>query len=384
MIYKKQIRLGMVGGGVDANIGNAHRFAARLDDRYILLAGALSSTPERSKASGQAIGLHPERIYDDFNAMAEGESLRKDGIEAVAIVTPNNLHAESAIAFLKKGIHVICEKPLTATLDQAKNLAKVARETKALFVLTHNYSGYPLIRQAREMIKAGELGKIITVQAEYTIEWLNQAVEKEGLKQAIWRTDPSIAGTGCVGDVGTHAFHLVRFVTGLQVEEISAELATFVPDRKVDDLVITKLRFNNGAKGMLWASQVAIGGENALRIRVYGTSGSLDWNQEEPNHLIFAKQNEPKRIITRMGSGSTKHGIRVSRLPKGHPEGYIEAFANIYTEAADAILTYQNGEKPSDSITYPNLEDGLEGIVFVDACVQSSKNNCQWISLKKI
>ena len=384
MNNKKQIRLGMVGGGVDANIGNAHRFAARLDNRYILLAGALSSTPERSKASGQAIGLHPERIYDDFNAMAEGESLRKDGIEAVAIVTPNNIHAESAIAFLKKGIHVICEKPLTATLDQAKNLAKVARETKALFVLTHNYSGYPLIRQAREMIQTGEIGKIITVQAEYTIEWLNQAVEKEGLKQAIWRTDPSIAGTGCVGDVGTHAFHLVRFVTGLQVEEISAELATFVPDRKVDDLVITKLRFNNGAKGMLWASQVAIGGENALRIRVYGTSGSLDWNQEEPNHLIFAKQNEPKRIITRMGSGSTKHGIRVSRLPKGHPEGYIEAFANIYTEAADAILAYQNGEKPSDSITYPNLEDGLEGIVFVDACVQSSKNNCQWISLKKI
>ena len=384
MTNKKQIRLGMVGGGVDANIGNAHRFAARLDNRYILLAGALSSTPERSKASGQAIGLHPERIYDDFNAMAEGESLRKDGIEAVAIVTPNNIHAESAIAFLKKGIHVICEKPLTATLDQAKNLAKVARETKALFVLTHNYSGYPLIRQAREMIQTGEIGKIITVQAEYTIEWLNQAVEKEGLKQAIWRTDPTIAGTGCVGDVGTHAFHLVRFVTGLQVEEISAELATFVPDRKVDDLVITKLRFNNGAKGMLWASQVAIGGENALRIRVYGTSGSLDWNQEEPNHLIFAKQNEPKRIITRMGSGSTKHGIRVSRLPKGHPEGYIEAFANIYTEAADAILTYQNGENLSDSITYPNLEDGLEGIVFVDACVQSSKNNCQWISLKKI
>ena len=384
MIYKKQIRLGMVGGGVDANIGNAHRFAARLDDRYILLAGALSSTPERSKASGQAIGLHPERIYDDFNAMAEGESLRKDGIEAVAIVTPNNMHAESAIAFLKKGIHVICEKPLTATLDQAKNLAKVARETKALFVLTHNYSGYPLIRQARAMIKAGEIGKVITVHAEYLVEWLNQAEEKDGLKQAIWRTDPSIAGSGCVGDIGTHAFHLVRFVTGLKVDEISAELTTFVPDRKVDDLVISKLNFSNGAKGILWASQVAIGGENALRIRVYGSIGSLEWNQEEPNYLLFAKQNEAKRIITRMGSASTESGIRVSRLPKGHPEGYIEAFANIYKEAADAILAYQNGEQQSDSITYPNLEDGLEGVVFVDACLQSSKNQGQWVSLKKI
>ena len=384
MIYKKQIRLGMVGGGIDANIGNAHRFAARLDNRYNLLAGALSSTPERSRVSGQVIGLDPERTYDNFTDMAEKESLRKDGIEAVAIVTPNNVHAESAIVFLKKGIHVICDKPLTATLDQAKDLAKVARESKALFILTHNYSGYALIRQAREMIQAGEIGKIITVQTEYTIEWLSHAVEKEGLKQAIWRTDPSISGTGCVGDVGTHAFHLTRFVTGLEVEEISAELATFVPDRKVDDLVMTKLRFKNGAKGMLWASQVAIGGENALRIRVYGTKGSLDWNQEEPNYLVFAKQNEPKRIITRMGSGSTESGIRVSRLPKGHPEGYIEAFANIYTETADAILAYQKGEKPSDEITYPNLDDGLEGIVFVDACVESAKNNCKWISLKKI
>ena len=384
MSYKKQIRLGMVGGGVDANIGNVHRFAARLDNRYILLAGALSSTPERSKVSGEAIGLNPERIYDDFNAMAEEEFLRKDGIEAVAIVTPNNIHAESAITFLKKGIHVICEKPLTASLDQAKNLAEVARKSKALFILTHNYSGYPLIRQAREMIIAGEIGKIITVHTEYTVEWLNQAEEKEGLKQAIWRTDPSIAGTGCVGDIGTHAFHLVRFVTSLTVDEISAELTTFVPDRKVDDLVIAKLHFNNGAKGMLWASQVAIGGENALRIRVYGTKGSLEWNQEEPNYLVFAKQNEAKRIITRMGSGSTESGIRVSRLPKGHPEGYIEAFANIYTESADAILAYQNGEQAPDSVTYPNLEDGLEGVVFVDACLQSSKNKGQWISLKKI
>jgi len=382
--YKKQIRLGMVGGGVDANIGNIHRYAARLDDRYILLAGALSSTPEKSKTSGQVIGLNPERIYNNFNVMAEEESLRKDGIEAVSIVTPNNMHAESAIAFLKKNIHVICEKPLTATLKQAKILAKVARESKALFILTHNYSGYPLVRQAREMIKAGEIGKIITVHAEYLVEWLNQAEEKNGLKQAIWRTDPSIAGTGSVGDIGTHAFHLIRFVTELKIDEISAELTTFVPDRKVDDLVIAKLNFNNGAKGMLWASQVAIGGENALRIRIYGTTGSLEWNQEEPNYLVFAKLNEAKRIITRMGSGSTESGARVSRLPKGHPEGYIEAFANIYKEAADAIFAYQMGKKPSDSITYPNLTDGLEGIVFVDACVQSSKKKGKWVKLEKL
>lgn len=376
----KPIRLGMVGGGVDAFIGEVHRIAARIDNRYRLVAGALSSTPERSRRSGEFLGLDPDRTYNDHLQMADREADRADGIEAVAIVTPNHLHAENAIPFLERGIHVICDKPLTASLEQARELAEVARGSKALFVLTHNYSGYPLVRQAREMVRSGGLGALRFVEVEYSTDWLATPLEQTGMKQAEWRTDPVRAGAaGCLGDIGTHAFHLVRFVSGLRLEEVSGELTTFVPGRRVDDHAQAHLRFAGGPRGVLWASQVAIGDENGLRLRVYGDKGAIDWHQEEPNKLWFARLDAPKQLITRMGRGATEPAISVSRTPAGLPEGYLEGFANLYTEAADAIEGARGGSRRAvlpDAL--PGLEDGLEGMAFVDAVLRSHELGGIW------
>jgi predicted dehydrogenase len=268
---QRRIRIGMVGGGKDAFIGGVHRIAARIDDDFELVAGALSSTPEKSRASGAALGLAPDRTYDDFEAMARREARLKDGVEAVAIVTPNHMHAPAARAFLKRGIHVICDKPLTATLPEARKLAKVATESDALFVLTHNYTGYPMIRQARAMVANGDLGAIRVVQVEYAQDWLSTDLESSGQKQAGWRTDPARTGAGgSTGDIGTHAYNLASFVTGLKLESLAADLQSFVPGRRVDDNGHVLLRFAGGARGMLWCSQVAAGNENALKLRVYG------------------------------------------------------------------------------------------------------------------
>ncbi len=374
------IRLGMVGGGIDAFIGEVHRIAARIDNRYRLVAGALSSTADRSRRSGDLLGLDPERTYNDYLQMADGEAARDDGVEAVAIVTPNHLHANNAIPFLERGIHVICDKPLTATLEQARGLAEVARRSKALFVLTHNYSGYPLVRQAREMVRSGELGTLRFVEAEYSTDWLATPLEESGMKQAEWRTDPARSGAaGCLGDIGTHAFHLAQFVTGLSVKEVSGELMTFVPGRRVDDHAQVQLRFVGGARGILWASQVAIGDENGLRLRVYGDKGAIDWHQEEPNKLWFARLDAPKQLITRMGRGATEPAIAVSRVPAGLPEGYLEGFANLYTEAADAIEAARGGSGPaSRPDTLPGLEEGLAGMAFVDAVLRSHERGGAW------
>ena len=374
---QRRIRLGMVGGGNDAFIGGVHRIASRIDDKFELLAGALSSTPEKSRASGAALGL--PRIYDDFRQMAMREARRKDGIEAVSIVAPNHVHYAAAREFLKRGIHVICDKPLTSTLADAKKLVKAAEESGALFILTHNYTGYPMVRQARAMVLGGELGKIRVVQVEYPQDWLTV---EQNFKQANWRTDPAQAGAGgSTGDIGTHAFNLACFITGLEVESLAADLQAFVPGRRVDDNAHVMLRFAGGARGMLWSSQVAPGNENALRIRVYGEQGGLEWAQEDPNYLWHSPFGQPKRLLTRSGAGVGDAAARVSRIPPGHPEGYLEAFSTLYAEAAAAILAARDGNSAPDGVLYPTVLDGLKGVQFVSACVKSSARNAAWVPL---
>ena len=376
------IRLGMVGGGQGAFIGAVHRIAARLDGEFALVAGALSSDPARAKTSAAELGLDPARSYGSFAEMAKAEAARPDGIEAVSIVTPNHVHYPAAKAFLEAGIHVICDKPLTSTLADAKKLAAVAAKSGRLFVLTHNYTGYPMIRQAREMVQSGKLGDIRVVQAEYPQDWLTTKVEDTGAKQAVWRTDPKQSGAGgATGDIGTHAYNLARFVTGLELGQLSSDLTAFVPGRLLDDNAHVMLRFKGGAKGMLWASQVAPGNENALKLRVYGTKGGLEWAQEDPNYLWYTPFGEPKRLITRGGAGAGEAAGRVSRVPPGHPEGYLEGFANIYAEAARAIRAARKGGKPPKGVLFPTIDDGVEGVAFVEACVKSSKKNGAWTSL---
>ena len=373
----RRIRLGMVGGGNDAFIGGVHRIAARIDDKFELVAGALSSTPEKSQESGRALGL--PRIYDDFKQMAQREARRKDGIEAVSIVTPNHVHYTAAKEFLKRGIHVICDKPLTSTLADAKKLVKAAETSSALFILTHNYTGYPMVRQAREMIAKGVTGDVRVVQVEYPQDWLTT---QQDFKQAEWRTDPTRTGAGgSTGDIGTHAFNLACFVTGLQVESLAADIQAFVPGRPVDDNAHVMLRFAGGARGMLWCSQVAPGNENALRIRVFGEKGGLEWAQEDPNYLWFTAFGKPKQLITRGGAGAGDAAARLSRTPPGHPEGYLEGFANIYSEAAQAIHAARDAKAPPSEVIYPTVQDGLRGVKFVDACVRSSKRNAAWVKL---
>jgi len=378
----RPIRLGMVGGGQGAFIGEVHRLVSRLDGQFELAAGALSSSPERSRESATALGLDPLRSYDDYHKMAIREARLKNGIEAVAIVTPNHMHAAPAIEFLKRGIHVICDKPLTATMADARKLAKVAAASNALFVLTHNYTGYPLVRQAQAMIARGDLGQIRLVQVEYVQDWLTERLEAAGSKQAEWRTDPARSGLGgALGDIGTHAYNLAAFVTGQEPTAIAADLASFVPGRTLDDNAHVLLRYAGGAKGMLWASQVAPGNENGLRLRVYGSKAGIEWTQEDPNHLWYTPLGQPRQLLTRRGPGASAEANRVTRVPPGHPEGYLEAFANIYLEAARAIRARQANEAWSADVQFPTIQDGLSGMRFVEACVQSSRRNASWVTL---
>ncbi|WP_278923744.1 Gfo/Idh/MocA family protein [Pseudophaeobacter profundi] len=375
------IRLGMVGGGNDAFIGGVHRIASRIDDRFDLVAGALSSTPEKSAASAEALGI--PRSYGSFAEMAEAEAAREDGIEAVAIVTPNHVHAAAAKAFLAKGIHVICDKPLTATMEEAADLEAAVAQAQSLFVLTHNYTGYPMIRQARAMVAAGDLGDIRIVQAEYPQDWLTSAVENEGLKQAEWRTDPARSGAGgSVGDIGTHAHNLACFVSGLKVESLAADLQCWGAGRALDDNAHMMLRFQGGARGMLWSSQVAPGNENALKLRIYGDKGGLEWAQEDPNYLWYTRHGGAKQLLTRNGAGANAAAQAVSRIPGGHPEGYLEGFATIYSEAADAIRAYQGGAARADAMgQLPGMADGMAGMKFIQACVTSSARDAAWVTL---
>ncbi len=377
----KRIRLGMVGGGTGAFIGYVHRVAARIDGDYDLVAGALSSRPEVAKESGRNLGFAEDRIYTSYEEMARAEAARPDGIQAVAIVTPNHMHYGPAKAFLEAGIHVICDKPITSTIEDARKLAEIKPKNGAKFLLTHNYTGYPLIRQAREMIESGALGKIRVIQAEYPQDWLAEATDDDN-KQAAWRTDPARSGAGgAIGDIGTHAYNLLRFVTGLKTDSVSADLTSFVPGRKLDDNVHIMLRFEGGAKGMLWASQVAVGCENGLQLRIYGEKGGLEWRQDNPNYMWFTEFGKPKQLLTRGGaiSGNAASTMNV-RIPSGHPEGYLEAFATLYSQFAAVI----RGEGAAYEGLLPTLADGVEGMQFIMASVASSQADGKWTKLSAV
>jgi predicted dehydrogenase len=374
-----RIRLGMVGGGQGAFIGEVHRFAARLDDRFELCAGALSSEPERALASALELGIAAERSYSSFAEMAKSESARPDGVQAVAIVTPNHLHVAPALAMLEAGIHVICDKPLSSDYQQAQKLAEAVQASSAHFAVTYNYSAYPLIREARAMVAAGALGALRLVQVEYPQDWLATDIETEGQKQAEWRTDPARAGAGgCIGDIGTHAFHLAGFVSGQQPESLLADLSTFVAGRALDDNAHILLRYADGARGMLWASQVAAGQENALRLRIYGELGSLEWMQENPNVLTHRPLGEPARTLTRGGAGTVSGAV--TRLPPGHPEGFIEGFATLYSDFADLIEGTEGTERTAGE-HLPSVDDGVKGVRFVDAAVESMARGSAWVKL---
>jgi predicted dehydrogenase len=375
-----RIRLGMVGGGEGAFIGAVHRIAARLDDRYQLVAGALSSRPDAAQRSGLALGLDPERIYADYAEMAQAEAARPDGIEAVSIVTPNHMHAPVARAFLEAGIHVICDKPVTTNSADARMLRDLAHERGLIFAVTHNYSAYPMVRHARQMVREGQLGEIRVVNVQYAQDWLAEPIEQNGQKQAEWRTDPARAGGGAIGDIGTHAWQLADTILGRPLEALAAQLSSFVPGRAVDDDVQVLLRYQGGARGILWASQVAPGHANDLRIGVYGSRGSVQWRQERPDELLWTPLDEPTRIVKRGTSAANAAAARVSRIPGGHPEGYLEAFASLYGEIAAHLLAARNSVAPPSDAAFPTIADGLRAVEFIEGVQASSCAGGAWVA----
>ncbi len=381
---RKRLQLGMVGGGRGAFIGAVHRMAARLDDRYELVAGALSSNPLRAADSAGDVGIAPERSYAHWQDMAEREgALRREGkgIDVVAIVTPNHLHAPVAKAFLAQGIHIICDKPLTVSLAEARSLQEVASRSGALFVLTHTYTGYPLVRHARALVADGTIGELRLVQVEYSQDWWADAAALTG--EGGWRENPDVAGpVGTLGDVGIHAYQLAAYVTGQQPSEIAAELHTFMLNRVLDDHAQVMMRYANGARGTLWASQVATGCENAFTLRVYGTRAQLRFEQEDPNVLWLTPQGGTAQRITR-GRADSDAARRATRIPAGHPEGYIEAFAQLYRDAADQICAAQQGRPPpAAAVPLPGIEDGVAGHSFIEAVLDSHSRNSAWVSLQ--
>ena len=378
---ERKIRIGMVGGGKDAFIGGVHRIALRLDGYYELVAGSFSSNFDNSKETGKDLGLAEDHIYKTYQEMAEKESSRSDGIDVVAIVTPNHLHVPIAKIFAEKGIHIICDKPLALSSKEAISLKNIVESKKLIFALTHNYTGYPMVRHARSLIQKGDLGSIRVIQAEYPQDWLTTKAEDSGLKQAEWRTDPKRSGDGgCIGDIGTHAFNLIRFITGLEIEELSADIHTFVKGRLLDDNAQIMLRFKGGAKGALWSSQVAVGNENNLKIRIYGENGGIEWRQEDPNYLYYTEFGHPTQRVTRGSGNVSKEAKDVTRIPPGHPEGYLEGFANIYNDVYKKLYAQINNQNYDDSNDcYPTINDGVEGMRFIEIALESSKNNGKWI-----
>ncbi len=363
----------MVGGGTGSFIGAVHRIAARLDDRYALVAGAFSSDPERSRASAHALHVSPDRAYGGYEEMAAREAARDDRIDVVSVVTPNDSHVAICRAFLERGIPVICDKPLATSLSDARDLREAVRASGLPFVLTHNYGGYPMVREARALVAGGALGTVRVVQVEYAQDWLATDLEASGQKQAAWRTDPSRSGpAGSVGDIGTHAHHLAGYVTGLRVDSLLADLSSFVPGRRLDDDARVLLRFEGGARGALWCSQVAVGHENGLRLRVYGDGGGLDWSQEHPNQLRVTRLGEAPRLLHRGLNGLSESAARATRVPAGHPEGYLEGFAQIYADAADLL----QGHGAADGL--PGIEDGVAGVAFIEAVVASGRAGGVW------
>jgi predicted dehydrogenase len=376
----RRIRYGMVGGGQGAFIGEVHRMAARLDDCYELVCGAFSGNPERSRQSGVALGLDETRCYRDFDTMFSREAAlpEDERMECVVIVTPNNSHYAIAMLALENGFHILSDKPATATLDECLSLAETLADTDLLYGLTHTYTGYPMIREARERVAAGQLGTVRKIIVEYTQGWLSQREEDRDNPQAAWRTDPARAGSSCcMGDIGVHAFNLAEFVTGLSVTRLNAELNSIVPGRKLDDDGTALMHFDNGARGTLLSSQICVGDENNLRLRVYGDQASLDWQQMEPNTLWLKTNNSPAQMI-RTGTGSVGPGAAANtRVPAGHPEGYIEAFANLYRTFAEEIRAASTGAIIDKTI--PGIQDALRGMAFIEAAVRSSSEGNVWV-----
>ena len=379
----RKLRMGMVGGGRGAFIGSVHRMAANLDGKIELVAGCFSSDPEKSKLSGEDFFLNPARVYSSYEEMAKCEAALPAGerIDFVTIVARNDLHYPVAKTFLAAGIHIICEKPLAFSLAEAKELKKLVDQSGLVFALTHNYTGYPMVKEARAMVKAGKLGRILKVVAEYPQGYAISAL-KDQVHGVIsnWRMDPNVSGvSNCIGDIGSHAENLVRYITGLEFEHIAADLNTFIPGRPLDDDGSMLVRYQGGARGVLFASQISIGDENNINIRVYGTEASLEWHQEDPNELIVKFADAPRQILRRGNSYNCPEAAKNTRLPFGHPEGFIEAFANIYVAATEAISDFLDGVYPrAEGYDFPTVDDGVEGMAFIEAAVASSKANAAW------
>ncbi len=382
----RKLRMGMVGGGRGAFIGQVHRMAANLDGKIELVAGAFSSTPEKSKLSGQDFFIDPDRAYGTYEEMATAEAAREDGVDFVSIVVQNHLHFAVAKCFLEAGINVICDKPLALDIDQAKELQKLVHDSGLIFALTHNYTGYPMVKEAKRMVADGELGRILKIVAEYPQGYAVGDVEgeEEGCGAiSNWRADPKIAGaSNCIGDIGTHAHNLAHYITGLEIDELAAELTAFIPGRKLDDDGNCLIRYEGGVRGILYASQISNGDENNLNIRVYGTKASLEWHQEDPNDLIVKFANAPRQTYRRGNDYLGAAAQANSRTPFAHPEGFIEAFANVYLAAAAAISDKIDGKPaPEGGYDYPTVDDGVSGMAFIKACVDSSKANAAWTKL---
>ena len=380
---QRKIRMGMVGGGRGAFIGAVHRMAAALDGEIELVAGAFSQDPDKARASGADLMLPPERCYGSFQEMIEQEKKRADGIDIVSIVTPNYMHFPPAKMALENGFHVICDKPATFSLDEAVELKRIIEKTGLCFGLTHNYTGYPMVKQARFLVQSGALGKIRKIVVEYPQGWLSENVELTGYKQAEWRTDPKRSGMGgAVGDIGTHAENLVEYITGLKITEVCADVSTFVDGRLLDDDANVLLHFENGAKGLLHCSQIANGEENGLNIRVHGQKGSVRWQQLEPNTLHHYDNDGARTYRPSVGNlcDSAKAHIR---LPAGHPEGYLEAFANIYRNFSRTVRKTVNGETPNAfDLDFPTIDDGIRGMQFIETVIESGRSNAKWVKFK--
>lgn len=383
----RKLRMGLVGGGQGSFIGRVHSIAACLDNRAVVTAGALSSNPERAKASAPSYDIPDSRAYGSYEEMIDAETKLPDDerIDFISITTPNSTHAEVALAAVKAGFNVVCDKPMTFDLRQAEELAAVVQNSDVVFALTHNYTGYPLVRQARQMILGGELGEINAVRSQYIQGWLRTKLEADDQKQAAWRTDPSKSGAaGCFGDIATHAFNLGRYMTGLKPAEISCHLRTFVEGRKLDDYGTALVKYENGGLGTVTASQISHGRENDLTIEIDGTKGSLYWRQENPNELIFRQNGQPHKIYTR--DPNAPHILPAAaaacRLPSGHPEGFFEGFANVYAAAFDAMVLRASGKDfEKVNTVYPNVYDGVEGMLFIERCVSSSHENGAWLPM---
>jgi predicted dehydrogenase len=372
----------MIGGGRGAFIGGVHRIAAAMDGQAELVAGAFSSDAARSMASGEDLFLDPSRVYGSYLAMAKAEAAMPPTrrLDFVVIVTPNHQHFEPARLFMESGFNVVCDKPVTFDLSQARKLRTVVRRTGKVFVLTHNYTGNPMVKQARAMVRDGTVGTIRKVVVEYPQGWLADAIERSGQKQASWRTDPKRSGAaGCMGDIGTHAENLARYITGLEIDQLCADLSTFVKGRRLDDDGNVLVRYKGGAKGVLHASQICVGDENDLNIRVYGTKASLDWRQEHPNELVVKFSDKPRQTWRRGNGYDGEEAKRFTRIPAGHPEGYLEAFGNIYREAFRAIEAEVEGRTVPRNLDFPTIDDGVEGMAFIEAVVRSSRLGARWV-----